>query len=70
MQFIKPLFLLLPAACLSAQLWAQAPVVDVSSSRSDAQSGRGMEGEMYQQLQLLRQEIMARRGTVEELGHQ
>ncbi|MFT6550586.1 MAG: tol-pal system protein YbgF [Zhongshania marina] len=70
MQFIKPLFLLLPATCLSAQLWAQAPVVDVSSSRSDAQSGRGMEGEMYQQLQLLRQEIMALRGTVEEQGHQ
>jgi tol-pal system protein YbgF len=70
MQFLKPLSLLLPAACLSAQLWAQAPVVDVGSARSDAQSNRGMEGEMYQQLQLLRQEVMALRGTVEEQGHQ
>ena len=70
MQFIKPLSLLLPAAVLSAQLWAQAPVVDVGSSRSDVQSGRGREGEMYQQLQQLRQEIMALRGAVEEQGHQ
>ncbi|WP_269619793.1 tol-pal system protein YbgF [Zhongshania sp. BJYM1] len=70
MQFLKPLFLLLSAACLSAQLWAQAPVVDVGSPRSDSQSGRNMEGEMYQQLQLLRQEIMALRGTVEEQGYQ
>ncbi|CAA0094093.1 Cell division coordinator CpoB [Zhongshania aliphaticivorans] len=70
MRFIKPLFLLLPAACLSAQLWAQVPVVDVGSSRADTKSNRGMEGEMYQQLQLLRQEIMALRGTVEEQGYQ
>jgi tol-pal system protein YbgF len=70
MQFLKPLSLLLPAACLSAQLWAQAPVVDLESSRSDAQSARGIGGEMYQQLQLLRQEVMALRGTVEEQGYQ
>ncbi|MEX1666799.1 tol-pal system protein YbgF [Zhongshania arctica] len=70
MQFLKPLSILLPAACLSAQLWAQAPVVDVGSSRSDSRSARGIEGEMYQQLQLLRQEVMALRGTVEEQGYQ
>ena len=70
MQFTKPLFLLLPAACLSAQLWAQAPVVDMNSSQSGAQSGQTMQGEIYQQLQQLRQEMMSLRGIVEEQEHQ
>jgi tol-pal system protein YbgF len=70
MQFLKPLYLLLPATCLSAHLWAQAPVVDVESSRSDSQSALGIGGEMYQQLQLMRQEVMALRGIVEEQGYQ
>jgi tol-pal system protein YbgF len=70
MQFLKPLSLLLPAMCLSTHLWAQAPVVDVESSQSDSQSALGIGGEMYQQLQLMRQEVMALRGTVEEQGYQ
>ena len=70
MQFTKPLFLLLPAACLSAQLWAQAPVVDMNSPRAGAESNRSMQGEIYQQLQQLRQEMMTLRGIVEEQEHQ
>jgi tol-pal system protein YbgF len=71
MQFTKPLFLLLPAACLSAQLWAQAPVVDMNSPRMGAESNRNsMQGEIYLQLQQLRQEMMTLRGMVEEQQHQ
>ncbi|WP_373095864.1 tol-pal system protein YbgF [Zhongshania sp.] len=70
MQFTKPLFLLLPAACLSAQLWAQAPVVDMNSPGYRAQSGGSMQAEIYQQLQQLRQEMMTLRGIVEEQEHQ
>lgn len=71
MQFTKPLFLLLPAACLSAQLWAQAPVVDMNSPRMGAESSRNsMQGEIYMQLQQLRQEMMTLRGIVEEQEHQ
>jgi tol-pal system protein YbgF len=70
MQFTKPLFLLLPAALLSAQIWAQAPVVDMSDPGRGGDSSRSMQGEIYQQLQTLRQEIMALRGIVEEQEHQ
>lgn len=50
---------------------AQAPVVDIGASANrPADNQPTMQGELYQQLQQLRQEMMQLRGLVEEQGHQ
>lgn len=50
---------------------AQAPVVDIGASANrQANSQPTMEGELYQQIQQLRQEMMQLRGLVEEQGYQ
>ncbi len=54
----------------SSTLWAQAPVEDINDPNRQRLSGSGIEAEIYQQLQQLREEVMSLRGTVEEQGHQ
>lgn len=51
---------------------AQAPVVDIGASAGRPVDGQQttMQGELYQQLQQLRQEMMQLRGLVEEQAHQ
>ncbi|AKH70395.1 tol-pal system protein YbgF [Spongiibacter sp. IMCC21906] len=67
----KELSLLLSFVVLPGLAVAQAPVVDIGSGgRQQANSQQSMQGELYQQLQQLRQEMMQLRGTIEEQGHQ
>ena len=55
---------------MAGQSLAQAPVVDINASSAETERRGSMQEEIYQQLQQLRQEMMALRGTVEEQGHQ
>lgn len=67
----KELSLLLSFVVLPGLAMAQAPVVDIGSGgRQQTDSQQSMQGELYQQLQQLRQEMMQLRGTIEEQGHQ
>ncbi len=68
MQLKKNLLVALLIA--SPSVWAQAPVEDINDPNRHRNAGGGIEAEIYQQLQQLREEIMTLRGTVEEQGHQ
>ncbi len=70
MQQFKQCLLPFALMLLAAPVWAQAPVVDIGD-RGGSQAGSqvSMQGELYRQLQLLRQEIMELRGKVEEQQH-
>lgn len=55
---------------MSAAVMAQAPVEDIDDRNRGNQSSAGINEEIFQQLQLLQQELMSLRGAVEEQGHQ
>ncbi len=68
-------------AIFSASCFAQAPIVDASldaraanreavAQVADEQQGSSNQGELYNQLLLLQQEVMQLRGTLEEQAHQ
>jgi tol-pal system protein YbgF len=65
--------LFLGLALLPSLVFAQAPVVDIGdSARASRQqpNQQNVQGELYLQIQQLRQEMMELRGTIEEQGHQ